>query len=84
MADYPVDKEILAQISNLTGAQFFEAKDKTSLREIYNEIDRLEKTDVEIQVNALFEDLYQWPLTAALFVLCCEFILSRTRYLKIP
>ncbi len=84
MADYPVDKEILAQISNLSGAQFFEAKDKTSLQEIYNEIDRLEKTDVEMQVNALFEDLYQWPLTAALFVLCFEFILSRTRYLKIP
>jgi Ca-activated chloride channel family protein len=79
-----VDKEILAKISSITDAQFFEAKDKTSLQMIYNEIDRLEKTDVEMQVNALFEDLYQWPLTAALLLLFCEFILSRTRYLKIP
>jgi Ca-activated chloride channel family protein len=79
-----VDKEILSKISSITDAQFFEAKDKTSLQMIYNEIDRLEKTDVEMQVNALFEDLYQWPLIAALLLLFCEFILSRTRYLKIP
>jgi Ca-activated chloride channel family protein len=84
MADYPVDKEILSKISNITGAQFFEAKDKATLEDIYDEIDRLEKTNVEMKVNALFEDLYMWPLMAALFLLCLEFILARTRYLKIP
>tara|TARA_B000000441_G_C21749655_1_gene360901 strand:+ start:211 stop:1266 length:1056 start_codon:yes stop_codon:yes gene_type:complete len=83
-ADYPVDKNILAGIAKTTGAQFFEAKDKASLESIYDEIDRLEKSEVEMGVNALFEDLYPWPLGAAIIFLCLEFILARTRYLRIP
>ena len=84
VADYPVDKQILGQIAKTTGAQFFEAQDKEALESIYNEIDRLEKSDVEMGVNALFEDLYFWPLGASILFLFIEFILSRTRYLRIP
>ena len=39
----------------MTGAQFFEAKDKASLESIYDEIDRLEKSEVEMGVNALLK-----------------------------
>ena len=84
VADYPVDKQILGQIAKTTGAQFFEAQDKEALESIYNEIDRLEKSDVEMGVNALFEDLYFWPLGASILFLFIEFILARTRYLRIP
>lgn len=84
VADYPVDKEILAKIAKTTGAQFFEAKDKATLKSIYDEIDRLEKSEVEMGVNALFEDLYVWPLGLSVLLLCMEFILARTRYLTIP
>lgn len=84
VAEYPVDKEILSKIADLTGAKFFEAKDKSALESIYEEINRLEKSDVEMGVNALFEDLYPWPLGLAILTLCLEFILSRTVYLKIP
>lgn len=83
-ADYPVDKEILAGIAQTTGAQFFDAKDKVALESIYDEINRLEKSEVEMGINALFEDLYAWPLGASIFFLCLEFILARTRYLRIP
>ncbi len=84
VADYPVDKEILEKIAQTTGALFFEAKDKATLQSIYEEIDRLEKSDIEMGVNAVFEDLYFWPIGAALICLCLEFILARTRYLRIP
>ena len=84
LADYPVDKEILKEISKVTGAQSFEAKDKATLELIYDEIDRLEKSEVEMSVNALFDDLYVWPLGASIFLLCLEFILARTCYLRIP
>ena len=83
-ANYPVDKDILSKIAVTTGSQFFEAKDKTALQSIYDKIDRLEKTEVEMGVNAFFEELYIWPLGAAIFLLCLEFILHRTRYLRIP
>ena len=76
VADYPVDKEILQEIAQTTGALFFEAEDKATLQSIYEEIDRLEKSEVEMGVNALFEDLYIWPIAAALLCLCLEFILA--------
>ena len=84
VAEYPVDKEILSQIAGLTDAKFFEAKDKSTLKSIYAEINRLEKSEVEMGVNALFEDLYPWPLGLAILTLCLEFLLSRTVYLRIP
>lgn len=84
VADYPIDKEILKEISTKTKARFYEARDRESLRTIYDEIDRLEKTDIELQVNALFEDLFQWSLTLSLLCLGAEFFLSRTFLMKIP
>ena len=84
VAEYPVDKEILSQIAVLTNAKFFEAKDESTLKSIYAEINRLEKSEVKMEVNALFEDLYPWPLGLAILTLCLEFLLSRTLYLRIP
>ncbi|MDG1138389.1 MAG: VWA domain-containing protein [Opitutales bacterium] len=84
VADYPVDKEILKKISSKTEARYFEAKDRESLRLIYDEIDRLEKTDVKIHVNALFDDLFQWPLVLAILFLLMEFVLAKTLLMKIP
>ncbi|MBO94553.1 MAG: hypothetical protein CMI32_06615 [Opitutales bacterium] len=84
MSEYPVDKDILRNIAETTGAQFFEAGDEASLREIYDEIDRLEKTDVEYDVNALYEELFHWPLVLGLVLLLIEIVLSRTLLLRIP
>jgi len=44
----------------------------------------LEKTEVELNVNALFLDLYQWPLGLAAIFLLIEILLSRTVLLRIP
>lgn len=84
VADYPVDKDILKKISRKTEALFFEAKDKESLASIYNEIDQLEKTEVELTVNTFFEDLYFFPLGFAGLLLVLEFFLNRTIFLRIP
>ena len=84
VVDYPVDKDILKKISKKTEALFFEAKDKESLKKIYDEIDRLEKSEIDLTVNALFEDLFQWPLALAIFCFLVEFLLSRTIFLKLP
>ena len=82
--DYPVDKEVLSKIAATTEAKFFEAGDEATLREIYNEIDQLEKTEIEFDVNALYEELFHWPLIAGLGIFLVEIILSRTLFLRIP
>ena len=84
VADYPVDKEILQKISAKTNARFYEAKNKSELSSIYDEIDRLEKTEVELNINALYEELFQWPLTLSIFCLLLEILLKRTIFLRIP
>ena len=84
IADYPVDKDTLSKIAERTGAKFFEAPTRASLEAIYDEIDLLEKSEIELSVNALFEDLYPWPLGGAILLLLSGFLLKRTRYLSIP
>ena len=78
VAEYPVDKEILQKIAENTYANFFEAGDKETLSAIYEEIDKLEKTDVQLEVNALYEDLFQWTLALASLFIIGAFILERT------
>ena len=84
VAEYPVDKEILQEIAQRTEAKFFEAGDKSTLRSIYDEIDQLEKTDIQLEVNALYEDLYQWPLASGFILLVVGFLLERSIFLRIP
>ena len=84
VAEYPVDKEILLEIAQRTEAKFFEAGDKSTLLSIYDEIDQLEKTDIQLEVNALYEDLYQWPLASGFILLVVGFLLERSIFLRIP
>lgn len=84
VAEYPVDKKILQEIAQRTEAKFFEAGDKSTLRSIYDEIDQLEKTDIQLEVNALYEDLYQWPLASGFILLVVGFLLERSIFLRIP
>ena len=84
LADYHVDKEILKKVSNASNARFYEAKNKSELASIYNEIDQLEKTEVELNVNVIFEELFQWPLALSLILIFLEFILAKTIFLRIP
>ena len=84
VAEYPVDKEILQEIAQRTEAKFFEAGDKSTLRSIYDEIDQLEKTDIQLEFNALYEDLYQWPLASGFILLIVGLLLERSIFLRIP
>ena len=84
VANYPVDKEILQKISAKTDARFYEATNKSELASIYEDIDRLEKTEVELNINALFEELFQWPLGLGILLLFLEILFSRTIFLRIP
>ncbi len=79
-----MDKEVLRKVAETTGAKFFEAGDETALRDIYEEIDQLEKTEVAYEVNALYKELFHWPLAAGIILLLIEIVLSRTVFLRIP
>jgi Ca-activated chloride channel family protein len=70
-----LDENLLKRIASQTGGAYFRAIDKESLEEIYRQIDRLEKSDVEVITKTRFEEEFVWPMLAALFFLLFDIIL---------
>ena len=62
-----VDEESLREIAKITGGRFFRATDNESLKKIYNEIDALERTEIEISEYQNFTDYYSWLTIPAAF-----------------
>ncbi len=79
-----MDHETLNKIADKTGGAFFAAADTDSLKKIYDMIDSLEKTEVEVKAFAEYDDLYRWFAGIGLALLSCFVVLSNTRLLRIP
>jgi len=79
-----VDEEILKEIARLTGGKYFRAADTESLKEIYDEIDALEKTRVEFTGLREYKELFPLFLWPALALLITEIILGNTILRKLP
>ncbi len=76
-----IDEEVLKQISGATDASYFRATDNSKLREIYDEINKMEKTKVEItEFQRHSEEYFPWVVAAGLCLLLE--ILLRYAYLR--
>ncbi len=84
MARVEIDEELLKQISDMTGGKYFRATTARSLENIYDEIDRLEKTEIEVtSVKRYSEEFYRF-VWLALFLLALETLLRFTVLRSIP
>jgi len=84
MVPVEIDENILKQISSITGGKYFRATDNRKLVQIYEEIDRLEKTRAEITSYRNAKELfYSWAFIG-LFLLLADVGLSRTYLRKLP
>ncbi len=79
-----LDEDSLQEIAGITKARYFRATDSESLKDIYTQIDRLEKSEVKVKEHMEYEELFAWPLLAALALLLLEILLVNTRFRKIP
>jgi Ca-activated chloride channel family protein len=84
MMKVDIDEETLQKIAEETGGAYFRATDTNSLKNIYSEIDRLEKTTHSIKKFSSYEELFAWALLPALFFLGAEFTLAGTWYRRLP
>jgi len=65
-----IDEEVLQQIADMTGGQYFRATDNNKLKAIYEQIDKLEKSKIEVkQYITKSEEYLIFALLAALFLL---------------
>ena len=79
-----LDEATLQQVADLTGGQYFRAQDTDGLRAVYDEINSLEKSLVEVQVFNQYRELMAWLLIPALLLLLVEIILRNTLFRKVP
>lgn len=78
------DEKSLQNIASLTGGKYFGATDNSKLRNIYKEIDQLEKTRIKVhEYNKKDEQFYVFSLLAFLF-LTLEVLLRNTIFRRIP
>ena len=79
-----IDEKLLTQIANETGGHYYRAKDNESLKNIYGEIDRLEKSKVEVSsIRRYSEQFFPFALAAAV-LLILELLLRWTVLRKFP
>jgi len=80
----PANYQVLDQMAQTTHGRSYRATNRAELAGIYNNIDRLEKTDVKLRRYARHTTLFQWPLLAALGTVAFDFFLASTWLRRIP
>ncbi|WP_337865008.1 VWA domain-containing protein [Ignavibacterium sp.] len=84
MVPVEIDEVLMKQIAERTGGQYFRATNNRALEEIYNRIDKMEKSKIEITSYRSAHELYfNWLVVAFIFLLT-EVGLSRTILRKLP
>jgi Ca-activated chloride channel homolog len=84
MIPVEIDEAVLKQISDITGGEYFRATDNKTLKAIYDKIDKLEKSKVEITSYRNAKELFYPWLGAGLFLLVLEVGLSKSIFRRLP
>lgn len=79
-----IDEKTLTGIAQRTGGKYYRADNADTLRAIYAEIDKLEKTEVEVKKHQYYREVFPWLVLPALWLLLLEMILSNTVWRKLP
>lgn len=84
MVPVEIDEKVLNEVAEITDGKYFRATDNKKLEEIYNIIDTMEKTRVEITSYRKAKELFYGWLAAGFLIVLLELILSRTYLRKLP
>ncbi len=74
----------LKEVAKIAGGQFFRATDTDSLENIYQVIDKMEKSTVSVKKYQQYRDLFPECLMAGAGILLVELLLSQTIWKKLP
>ena len=79
-----MDEETLKRVAETTDALYPRATDTNGLRRIYDQISRMEKSLVEVQVFTRYKELAVWVLLPAVVLLLVDIILRHTLFRIFP
>ena len=79
-----IDEKILKEIATQTGGEYFRATDKQTLEAVYDKINTLEKSRIEVENRTTLHEEYLIFVLWALAALLLEFIINRILLKRIP
>lgn len=84
LARVEIDEPLLQDIAQMTGGRYFRALTVEGLEAVYEEIDELEKTEIDVTVFKRYEELFYPFLLAGLILLLLEMLFRYTLFRAIP
>ena len=79
-----LDEELLRHIAEKSGGRYFNVRNDDGMRQVYEEIDELEKTDVDAGVFTEYRELFAWWLLPALGGMLADWLLRATWLRRLP
>ena len=79
-----IDEETLQKIAQNTGGEYFRATDNNKLKQIYEQIDKLEKSKIEVKEFSQKDEEFLMFVLLAAFLLLSDMILRNTLLRQIP
>jgi Ca-activated chloride channel family protein len=79
-----LDEETLRRVAEVTGGKYWNAATTGALEEVYGEIDKLERSEIESARFYRFDEKFQWAAIPALALLVLEVLLAQTVFRRIP
>jgi Ca-activated chloride channel family protein len=70
-----LDEDALRAIAERTGGEYFRARDAKTLEEIYLQLDQLEPVESDQETVRPVDELFYWPLSAALLLVLGGFMM---------
>jgi len=83
-AEVDIDEKTLTSVAEKTGGEYYRADSTDTLRNIYERIDKLEKTEVEVKKYVRIKELFHWLAGPGLGLLLLEVLLANTIWRKLP
>lgn len=84
MQESTLDEATLLQIADATGGRYYRAEDTKGLRQIYDEINQLEKSQIDVQTYTKVQELANWLFVPGLALLLIELLLRNTYLRTLP
>ncbi len=79
-----VDEDTLQKIADKTGGKYYRADNAEKFKQIYDEIDKLEKTEAVVNKYTEYKELFPWLVAGGLALLLIELVLGQTAFRRLP
>lgn len=79
-----IDEGMMKKIAEITGGKFYRATDTETLQRVYQDINRLETSQVAVKHFEHVKEYFAWPLYLGLLFFGLEILLAHTRLRRVP